>query len=497
MKIIDFKHLNEVQILQAAQILTESISNGWSTIQDALDEIKKLQPKSTLLCVMEDDDVIGWGGILAPTYSGNVFELHPLVVRKDKRKQGIGRAIVSALEDEAKNQGGLTIYLGADDEDGETSLANVDLYDNLSDRIKDFGSGVHQSGFYLKLGYKIIGVIPDANGIGKPDIYLGKRLYSVTANKIKNILKEQFDVECTDITGIQGGLSAKNYKIKTDTKTFFLKVYDKKKAKTSLWTENIDQYMPILMWLNENTKLQGKIVRPIKTNKGGYRFDDDENVFLLFDYIEGETVGRTLTQTQILEAANILALLHNYGDEIPMNTEKIREDFSVPFCHSLEHFIAEDYKTAPNDVKAILQPCLEKLLSINEAVKSSSEKVKQKNIKMVLCHTDAHGFNLMQSEHLVLVDWEGIKLALAEADLIMFTKKEYWDIFIERYERQRPNFILDDELLLFYILRRKIEDIWAFIESILFDDQAEEERKRDLNLLSKCCYTLDDLYFEL
>jgi aminoglycoside 6'-N-acetyltransferase I len=68
--------------------------------------------------------------------------------------------------------------LGADDEigDGETSLANVDLFDDLPGKISNFTAGTHQSGFYLKLGYRIIGVMPNANGIGKPDIYFGKGL---------------------------------------------------------------------------------------------------------------------------------------------------------------------------------------------------------------------------------------------------------------------------------------------------------------------------------
>ena len=180
MEIINLKYLDKVQMMQAAQILFESLPIGYPTFQNALDEIKKrLIPENTLLCAIEDDIVIGWGGILAATvYNGNVFELHPLAVRKDKRRQGVGRAIVTALENEAKKQGGLTIYLGADDEKdgGETSLANVDLYDDLPEKIKNFDFGTHQSGFYLKLGYKIIGVIPDADGIGKPDIYFGKSL---------------------------------------------------------------------------------------------------------------------------------------------------------------------------------------------------------------------------------------------------------------------------------------------------------------------------------
>jgi len=177
MEIVNMNQLSEEQVIQAAQILTDSLPIGWPTFQDAMDEIKELLvPGNTMLAAVEDGVVIGFGGILAPTYSGNVFELHPLAVRKDKRGMGIGRAIVTALEDEARRQGGLTIHLGADDELGETSLTNADLYGDLPGNLINFNPGTHQSGFYLRLGYKIIGVMPDANGIGKPDIYFGKRL---------------------------------------------------------------------------------------------------------------------------------------------------------------------------------------------------------------------------------------------------------------------------------------------------------------------------------
>lgn len=83
-----------------------------------------------------------------------------------------------ALEEKAREQGGLTIYLGADDEreGGETSLANTDLYEDLPLKLGSFDPEAHQTAFYLKLGFKVIGVMPDANGRGRPDIIMGKRL---------------------------------------------------------------------------------------------------------------------------------------------------------------------------------------------------------------------------------------------------------------------------------------------------------------------------------
>lgn len=94
------------------------------------------------------------------------------------RGQGIGRALIVDFEVEVRLRGGLTIMLGTDDEDGMTSLANVNLYDNLPEKIASIRSlKDHPYEFYQKCGFVIIGVIPDANGKGKPDILMAKQVY--------------------------------------------------------------------------------------------------------------------------------------------------------------------------------------------------------------------------------------------------------------------------------------------------------------------------------
>ena len=98
----------------------------------ALAEVREtLEPdKIRRLALDEAGVVLGWiGGI--PAYGGNVWELHPLVVRPDRQGQGIGRALVADLEAQVRNRGGFTLWLGSDDEDAMTSLAGVNLYDDL------------------------------------------------------------------------------------------------------------------------------------------------------------------------------------------------------------------------------------------------------------------------------------------------------------------------------------------------------------------------------
>ena len=59
----------------------------------------------------------------------------------------------------------------------ETSLGGIDLYPVLPNALGTARSwGRHALPFYLRLGFRIIGVMPDANGPGRPDIFLGKKI---------------------------------------------------------------------------------------------------------------------------------------------------------------------------------------------------------------------------------------------------------------------------------------------------------------------------------
>lgn len=181
--ITDLKADQQQAVNQAAAILHETFAVAdygfsWNTMEEALAEVREMTSSYHICRAMFDSSgsVIGWIGGL-PEYDGHVWELHPLVVRQDHRGRGIGRALVLDLEKQVRQRGGLTISLGTDDHNQMTSLGGVDLYVDTWQKIANIRNlKRHPYEFYQKLGYTIIGVMPDANGPGKPDIYMAKRI---------------------------------------------------------------------------------------------------------------------------------------------------------------------------------------------------------------------------------------------------------------------------------------------------------------------------------
>ena len=182
MRIIDLPSENERTIEEAAALLVEGFREhwpaAWPDLDAARDEVREWLGSEHICraAVDEDGAVLGW--IAANSnYEGNAWELHPLVVRPDRRGEGIGRALVADLEARVRERGGITLYLGTDDEAGLTSLADVDLYPNVLERLANIRNlRGHPYSFYQKCGFRIVGVIPDANGFGKPDILMAKRV---------------------------------------------------------------------------------------------------------------------------------------------------------------------------------------------------------------------------------------------------------------------------------------------------------------------------------
>jgi aminoglycoside 6'-N-acetyltransferase I len=167
---------------QAAALLVEAFAQhwpqAWPTMEDARAELHEvLAPDRVSLAATSDGALLGWIGALPTDYGPQTWELHPLVVAPAHQRRGVGRALVEALTRLLEQRGVLTLLLGSDDEDEMTSIGGRDLYPDVLghlSRIEDHKG--HPYAFYRRLGFAVVGVVPDANGPGRPDILMARRL---------------------------------------------------------------------------------------------------------------------------------------------------------------------------------------------------------------------------------------------------------------------------------------------------------------------------------
>jgi aminoglycoside 6'-N-acetyltransferase I len=178
--IVTMGSLDEGRIVEVCELLVHSfrdLSPTWVPTVDAarVKVIEALEPGMLSRVLLINDRVVGWVG--ARHDYGSVWELHPLVVDEAMRGRGYGRALVDDVECLAAHNGALTMLLGTSDEVGRTTLTGQDLFVDVITALRDLKpTGAHPMGFWQRVGYTVVGVIPDAEGPGKPTILLAKRI---------------------------------------------------------------------------------------------------------------------------------------------------------------------------------------------------------------------------------------------------------------------------------------------------------------------------------
>jgi len=177
LRIADFASLSPDQRAEAARVLAAAFADRPEAFEDPEAEVATFldDPERAAIAALEGERVVGWVGRIE-TYS-HAWEMHPLVVDPAFQRRGVGGLLCRELEARVKAAGVLTLYLGTDDEFGGTNLFGQDLFPDVAGKIAGvWETRGHPFAFYRKQGYEIVGLIPDANGPGKPDIWMAKRL---------------------------------------------------------------------------------------------------------------------------------------------------------------------------------------------------------------------------------------------------------------------------------------------------------------------------------
>lgn len=179
-EVIPLREASERQKELAAGVLIEAfrhMPSPWVDMESARAEVDSLlSPNHLGFIAVEGEKVLGLIGAIKN--SSHLWELHPLAVTPFYQHRGVGTILVRTIEEEGRRQGITTIWLGTNDDFGGTNLFGVDLYPNILEHLANIQPTTlgHPYTFYQKMGYTIVGVIPDAGGFGKPDILMAKRI---------------------------------------------------------------------------------------------------------------------------------------------------------------------------------------------------------------------------------------------------------------------------------------------------------------------------------
>ena len=308
---------------------------------------------------------------------------------------------------------------------------------------------------------------------------------------ISNTLRVFYNISSKQVEKAQGGWSAEAYAVTAENGKYFLKVFDKRKFTSKVWIKRIDYYMPIVLELYNNTPFKDELVMPIDTRDGAYKFENADNVFMLYPYIDGYTLAdKKLSYTQQQDLALIVSKLHMCAQGLPKKMISDVETFDISFCEKLLSLIETENINA-NFLKKVWFNYKDAIVRNIDLLKQYARELSEENLDFVLCHTDLHGWNLMQTNKLLLMDWEGLKLAPAEADIFSFTEGYFFDYaydsFMEVYQHMHPTYSINQKALDFYRIRRRLEDITEFAEGILFNNVSESDTIKSLKYLEREC----------
>jgi aminoglycoside 6'-N-acetyltransferase I len=150
--------------------------NWLPTLEDAREEVSDATQAGRVTRVLFDNHAnpIGWVSTFH-TY-GAVWEIHPLVVDVNHHRKGHGARLLADIEGLAVSRGAGVLIVGTSDETGATNLSGKDLYlDPIGAMASMTFDPSHAVSFWLRMGYSLVGITPDAEGPGLPSINLAKR----------------------------------------------------------------------------------------------------------------------------------------------------------------------------------------------------------------------------------------------------------------------------------------------------------------------------------
>lgn len=225
--------------------------------------------------------------------------------------------------------------------------------------------------------------------------------------------------------------------------------------------------MPLLRALRKEQILP-RVPQPLRALDGSQLTTVGDAGVAVYGWIDAVNLS-SAWRAALPELAPLLGRLHGGSPQLMGRLGTLPmppEDFGLPFTAELRddltalQGLTPDARPALHELRALLTPYDAQLQHLLALALKSQEVIRSRPQDLVVCHTDAHGGNVMRDAagELWLVDWESARLAPPEHDLWMLHSR--LPEVLPGYEAALGCRIrLDAEVLAFYFYRRVLEDL--------------------------------------
>ncbi|GMA13910.1 aminoglycoside phosphotransferase family protein [Deinococcus metallilatus] len=313
---------------------------------------------------------------------------------------------------------------------------------------------------------------------------------------ILRVLDEQYSLDLNRLSYLDAG-TAHAYRAEGPHGTYFLKLVPGGEYGQEM-LERVRAEVPLLLALREETL--ERVPRPLFTRSGGDLAWVEGHPMLLYEWIEARNLGLEW-QAALPGLAPLLGRLHGATERIMARIEQLPtppEEFAFPFAEqltrNLRHLQAlpAGSRAGMAKLRQVLTPHLGRIEGLLDEAGRYQAATRTRPVPFAVCHTDAHGGNVMRDEdgRLWLIDWETARLAPPEHDLWMLGS--HLKDVLPAYETAlgRPAG-LHFGTLAFYVCRRVLEDLAVDVQMILHEHTRPEEDAHTLSTLRE--YVLPDL----
>jgi len=298
--------------------------------------------------------------------------------------------------------------------------------------------------------------------------------------RIIKCLNIDYGIEVAELTFLPLGadMNASVYKAQTyDQASYFVKLKRGHYRDTSI----------AIVDLLHDAGIQ-HIIPLVKTILGQSTQSIEDFTLLVYPFIEGQDgFSRNLTDNQWLKLGKALRQVHEIDVPQSIQNRVRREVYSPKWREAVRSLYIHMEAEPSGDEIAIklLKFMKEKMLAIRRLVDRAEQlghKLQSQSHKLVLCHSDIHGGNVLidESDTIYIVDWDDPIMAPKERDL-MFIGGGVANVWNKPYE-EKPFYRgygmteVNSSILAYYRHERIVEDIALYGHALLLTTSGGEDR---------------------